>query len=228
MEFLYCEGASNLQPSVKDFDIAENTVIEKGDIVSFNNKGLIQKHDMSLPNPLGVAVESHNAETIRFGRKTKIKVNITPNAVYKMELPTIKFLEGSTSTSLKFRDRAAGYGDYCFYDRHFMLVSKSDKSENTDEIGTMRKVSYALENNEYAVYQVEEGGVPHPDDVYVVIPNIGDRNIFPNDKNIAYFRDNDESGLLCVGVTLDFNGDKKLPYCHMKFLKTFFTSQNSY
>lgn len=223
MEFLYCEDASNLQPLLKDFDIDEKTIINKGDIVSFNNKRLIQKHDMSLPYPLGVAVESHNEETMRFGRKTKIKVNISPNAVYKMTLPTIKFLEGSTDTTVKFQDRSAGYGEYGFADRYFMLVSKSDKSENTDEIGTMRKCLCSLENDVYAVLQVEKGGVPHPDDVYVVIPNIGDRNIFQNDNHIATFENDEDSGLLCVGMTLDFNGAKKLPYCHVKFLKTFFT-----
>ena len=222
MEFLYCEDASNLQPLLKDFDIDEKTIINKGDIVYLNSDYLIENKS-ALSYPLGVAAESHNEETMRFGRKTKIKVNISPNAVYKMTLPTIKFLEGSTDTTVKFQDRSPGYGDYGFNERHFMLVSKSDKSENTDEIGTMRKCLCSLENGMYAVLQVEKGGVPHPDDVYVVIPNIGDRNIFQNDNHIATFENDEHSGLLCVGMTLDFNGAKKLPYCHVKFLKTCFT-----
>ena len=227
MEFLYCEGMANAQPSTENYKIKETTVINKGDAVALDTKGYVIKASDSIIL-IGIAAESYPANDGLTPKKDTIRVINASNAVYRAYGHKMHFASGSTATAFYpfSYDSTNGIYDQCV----LVLASKSVDSENTDEIGTIRYVeSSYLESSDSFVMYVSKGGVPHPDDVYAVLPSIGDTNV-----EVQIYGNEDfnfttsEGAFRCVGHDLSVNNLRGIPSCYLMINRHVSNAKTSY
>ncbi len=216
MEFVYCEGMSNAQPSINNFKIKESTVIKKGDVISLDMYGDAVKAE-STSLTIGIAAEDHpasdNSELLQT-RKDVIKVITSSNAVYRAYANKINFKDNSTEKKLYPINCVDDAGAY---DRAIlMLISKSEESQNTDNIGDIRVVTSSfMENYEY-IMNVTAGGIPHPDDVYAVLPYVGSSNIISGINGEDFYFNYTKGHFRCIGIDFSRNNAKGLPSCYLK------------
>lgn len=223
MEFAYCEGMSNAQPSMKNFNIKETTAVKKYDVLTLDSKGYAVKANTG-DHCIGLAAEDHpaNVQSNIMPAKNTIKVIDSPNAIYRASAMTVKFSqEHSTNTRLFSPEYTGGN---CFTNFTLVLISKAPGSQNTDKIGSLRK-SYGItqeyneEDSSVTYYfTVESGGIPHNDDVYALLPDIGSTYITTGSGNNDFSLITDTGIFRCIGQDLSANNSKGLPSCFLKLI----------
>lgn len=217
MEFLYCEGMSNAQPSMNCFKVKPETKIEKGDIVALDSNGYLVKADYGMS--IGVAAEDHPANAVSdlMPVRDSVKVITSECAVYRAYGIKMQFKEGSTETCL--HPASFDWTNGAYDGTLLILVSKAESSENTDTVGTVRKVSSSYQEGDGYIMNVSEGGIPHPDDVYALLPQIGERCLQAGYGNDEFSFTTENGQLRCVGHDLSLENTAGLPSCLLKLNK---------
>lgn len=225
MEFLYCEGMSNAQPSMESYKVKENTEIKKGDLVSLDTRGYLIITG-SNGSCIGVAAEDHPANAVSdlMPVRDKVKVITSETAVYKAYAIKMQFKEGSDNTC--FLPVSFDWTNGAYDNTLLMLISKAEGSENTDTIGTIRTVSSSYQENDGYVMNVSEGGIPHPDDVYALLPRIGDDGLNQGFDGEDFAFTSDIGHLRCVGHDLSLDNTAGLPSCYLKLNKHVSRAEN--
>lgn len=217
MEFAYCEGLSNAQPSFEVFKVNEKETIKKGDALALDDSGHVIKAAYSSIS-IGVAMEDYPTADASglINKRNVIKVATSGNAVYRVYGKKMNFTGDCTETKV-YPVESEGFLD-CYYRSSLVLISKSPESQNTDNIGDVRTISSVNPAGEFLEMDVSKGGIPHPDDVYAIIPGIGDTHF--ERLNESEFKFNETDGhFRCVGVDFSINNAKGLPSFFVKLNK---------
>ena len=169
------DGATHI--SAREYDVAADTAISEGQIVKLVDGLVVAAAVNETGAVLGVAAESHSGSADALNTRAngkKITVIDDPNTVFQCAAPQVTALE-SSATTLEVTDLKAFAADD-FNGGYVKLVSKASGSTNTDEIGTVRRISdFALDNATptKGVLTVENGGAACAGDVYAVFPPVG-------------------------------------------------------
>ena len=169
------DGATHI--SAREYDVAADTAISEGQIVKLVDGLVVAAAVNETGAVLGVAAESHSGSADALNTRAngkKITVIDDPNTVFQCAAPQVTAL-ASSATTLEVTDLKAFAADD-FNGGYVKLVSKASGSTNTDEIGTVRRISdFALDNATptKGVLTVESGGAACAGDVYAVFPPVG-------------------------------------------------------
>ena len=169
------DGATHI--SAREYDVAADTAISEGQIVKLVDGLVVAAAVNETGAVLGVAAESHSGSADALNTRAngkKITVIDDPNTVFQCAAPQVTAL-ASSATTLEVTDLKAFAADD-FNGGYVKLVSKASGSTNTDEIGTVRRISdFALDNATptKGVLTVESGGAACAGDVYALFPPVG-------------------------------------------------------
>lgn len=172
MKFLYGLGGANV-PVIKDFELSYvNMNIEPGFVVKCNEDGKVTSN--TYDKILGVAAETHTGKNDILNPRNdskKLRVDITRYGVYRADAPRIVVSKAGSATSVYTR---AVDMSSIMNNSLLVLVEKGEGSENTDAIGTARKISSYLSENPDNVITVASGSISYPGDIYAIVPCVGD------------------------------------------------------
>ncbi|MBE6680882.1 MAG: hypothetical protein E7600_01175 [Ruminococcaceae bacterium] len=169
MKFLYSLGGGNI-PVIREYDIEANKQFKKGQVVKISLEGVIST--TAAGGCIGIAAEDHTAEKDILNERnngTKLRVDITRHAVYEVDAPRLVATGGSNTT---FVCSSTGLMEN-LENSTLVLVRKGENSENTDTVGTVRKVSLISVSNTSATFTISDGGIVSEGDVYALIPICG-------------------------------------------------------
>lgn len=161
--------------SAREYDIAYNTTINKGQLVKLSEGKVISAIAAETGALLGVAAEAHSGAADALDPRangTKIMVFDDPSAIYQCAAPQVTAASGSATTLVFTAGQYFANDD--FNGGYVKLVSKVADSTNTDAIGTVRAISdYAVTANTSGTFTIDSGGSPNAGDVYAVFPPVG-------------------------------------------------------
>lgn len=169
MEFTF-DLSGNNTPVIKEYDIDKDTVIACGEVVGLLDGKVVS--DNATINILGISAEEHTGEKDILNPRndgTKIRVAISPDGVYRVPAPTYE-ASGGTSSTIVTTSKGLSVG---VNSGMVILVKKGVHSENTDKIGSVRKISSCVVSGATATITIDEGAVTYAGDVYAVIPYAG-------------------------------------------------------
>lgn len=158
--------------SVRTYDIASNTVIQKGQVVALSAGKVVAAVAAQTGAVLGIAAESHSGAADAINPRangTEILVYDSPIAVYQCQAPQVAATGGSATTFVS--TALAAFADDDFIGGFIRLVSKGDESTNTDAIGQVRAITDSAGSSK--TLTVESGGTICAGDVYEIYPPIG-------------------------------------------------------
>lgn len=171
MKFLYGLGGANV-PVIKDFELSNaNMFIESGYVVKCNEDGKVTSN--SDDKILGVAAENHsNKKDILNSRNNgkKLRVDITKYGVYRADAPRVVVSKAGSATTVytQTSDLSGTIKNLLL-----VLIEKGEGSENTDAIGTARKISNYATDAPDNVITVATGSISYPGDIYAIVPSVG-------------------------------------------------------
>lgn len=163
--------------SAREYDIAYDTAIVEGQLVKLTDGLVAAAAAGETGAVLGVAAESHSGSADALDPRangTKITVIDDPDTVYQCAAPQVTAAGGSATTLEVAALKVFSADD--FNGGCVKLVSKASGSTNTDEIGTVRRITdFALDNATptKGILTLESGGAPYAGDVYAVFPPVG-------------------------------------------------------
>lgn len=177
MKFLYSLDGGNI-PVIKEYNIDSQTKCVKGQVLRVAFNGEIA-HE-SVGGCIGVAAEDHTGEKDILNKRndgTKILIDITRNGVYSVPAPRFTATGGSTSTFICDATEL----ETNLANSKLVLVQKGENSENTDSVGSVRKIKSISISNGVATITVETGSKISVGDVYAVFPKYGYGGYVAND-----------------------------------------------
>ena len=169
------DGATHI--SAREYDIAADTAISEGQLVKLADGLVVAAAVNETAAVLGVAAETHRGSADALDKRAngkKIMVVDDPDTVFQCAAPQVTALE-SSATTLEVTDLKAFAADD-FNGGCVKLVSKASGSTNTDEIGTVRRITdFALDNATptKGILTLESGGAAYAGDVYALFPPVG-------------------------------------------------------
>ena len=169
MKFLYSLGGGNI-PVIREFDIKANTKFKKGQIVIISTDAEIAPN--VIGGCIGVAAEEHTGEKDILNERnngTKLRVDITRDAVYEVKAPKITATKGTATTLVCSADGITTN----LANSRIVLVHKGENSNNTDAAGTVRNVQSVAVSGTEATFTIDNGGIVSEGDVYALIPKYG-------------------------------------------------------
>lgn len=210
MKFLYSLGGGNI-PVIREFDIDANTKFKKGQTVRISTDATIAPDAIGCC--IGIAAEDHTGEKDILNERnngTKLRVDITKDAVYSVDAPKLTATGGSATT---FVCNADGITTNLSKSR-LVLVQKGENSLNTDTVGSFRRIESISVSGTTATFTVNNGGAIGEGDVYAVIPEYGYKGYTDSDgSGFAFTNQNIASSLYVVNrntetLTLEVMLDK--------------------
>ena len=200
MKFLYSLGGGNI-PVIKEFDIAANVKARSGQVVRVSGDGYISKD--ALGGCIGVAAEDHTGEKDILNERnngTKLRIDITKDAVYSVDAVKVSATGGSETTMVCSSALVKGN----LSGAKLVLVQKGENSENTDSVGSVRKVQNVSVSGEVATAYIENGSKICAGDVYAVMPVCGFKGCVSDDgEGFAFASDDIVTDLYVVNYNTD-------------------------
>ncbi len=177
MKFLYSLGGGSI-PVIREYDIEANEKFKKGQSVMISTNGKISVD--AAGGCIGFAAEDHTGEKDILNERnngTKLRVDITRDAVYEVDAMRLTATGGSNTT---FVCSSAGVTTNLGKSR-LVLVHKGDNSRNTDSEGALRQVTGVTVSSTEATFTISDGGIISEGDVYALIPEYGFRGNIDGD-----------------------------------------------
>ena len=170
MKFLYGLSGAGV-PVIRDFEIDSKAEIYTGEVVTLTDGGVIGKGCNGLV--LGVAAEDHTGKNDILNERNnagKLRVDITKDGVYSVPASKLTVSKKGTGTSIvcPFDMEGANLAG-----AKLILTAKGENSENTDSVGTERKIGSVSYSDGVATFTVNDGGISCTGDVYALIPPYG-------------------------------------------------------
>lgn len=169
------DGAVHI--SAREYDIAADTAICEGQLVKLADGLVVAAAVNETGALLGVAAETHSGSADALDPRAngkKIAVIDDPGTVFQCAAPQVTALESSTTT-LEVTDLKVFAADD-FNGGYVKLVSKASGSTNTDEIGTVRRITDFAPDDATptkGILTIESGGAAYAGDVYALFPPAG-------------------------------------------------------
>lgn len=162
--------------SAREYDIAANTAIKEGQVVKLSAGLVVLAVAGETGAILGIAAENHSGAADALNPRangTKIMVYDSPALVCASKVPTFAATGGSATTVTASELGAFSNDD--FNGGYLKLVKKAEGSTNTDEIGTVKRITDYSYNSTGTVstFTVESGGAAYAGDEYELYPPIG-------------------------------------------------------
>ena len=195
MKFLYSLTGANV-PVIKEFDTYNTEKIEKGDVLFLDIGKKATKSNSG--NVLGVSAETHSGkEDILNERsnKDKIRVDITAGGVYSVAPLLLTAVQDGSTGSFFCSDENVDYSVEGF---KLVLVEKAEGSENTDNIGDVRNVSFGSPEEGKINMSISAGGKTCKGDVYAMYPAVGTEGYY--NENGGNFIITNGTGICIVAV----------------------------
>ena len=164
--------------SAREYDIAYNTAITQGQLVKLSDGLVVAALAGETGAALGVAAETHSGTADALDPRangTKILIVDDPDAVFQCPAPRVTALANGSATTIKITELKVFSADD-FNGGYVKLVEKGTDSENTEAVGTVRRITdFALDDATptMGILTVESGGTPSAGDVYEIYPPIG-------------------------------------------------------
>lgn len=200
MKFLYSLGGGNI-PVIREFDIVANEKFSAGQIVRISTDGYIAKD--ALGGCIGVAAEDHTGKKDILNERnngTKLRIDITKDAVYSVDAVKVSATGGSATTMTCSSNVLSGN----LTGAKLVLVQKGENSENTDSIGSVRKVQNVSVSGDVATANIENGSRICAGDVYAVMPVYGFKGCVSDDgEGFAFASDDIITDLYVVNYNTD-------------------------
>lgn len=168
MKFSFNTTGAN-QPVIREFDIDNDLCVNQGEVVCIKDSKITTQTKGTLS--LGVCAETHTGQKDLLNTRAngnKVRVIVGSDSAYEAKSPMLSASLG-TSTTLVCEAKglcASVMGTV-------KLIRKADGSQNTDSIGTERRILSVAISDNTATITLEEGGVISTGDEYVLIPDIG-------------------------------------------------------
>lgn len=169
MKFLYSLDGANI-PVIREYDIEANNKFKKGQVVKISTDGIISIG--AAGGSIGIAAEDHTGEKDILNERnngTKLRIDITRDAVYEVDAPRLVATGGSNTTLIC----SANGITTNLTNSKLVLVHKGENSENIDSVGTARVINSVAVSGTSATFTVSDGGVISEGDVYALIPKYG-------------------------------------------------------
>lgn len=162
--------------SAREYDIAYNTAIKKGQVVKLSEGLVVAANVGETGAILGIAAENHSGAADALDPRAngvKIMVYDSPALVCASKVPVITATGGSATTVTASTLGAFSNDD--FNGGYLKLVKKADGSTNTDEIGTVKRITDYAYNSTGTVstFTVASGGTAYAGDEYELYPPVG-------------------------------------------------------
>lgn len=162
--------------SAREYDIAYNTAIKEGQVVKLSAGLVVAAIAAETGAILGIAAESHSGVADALDPRangTKIMVYDSPALVCKSPVPVFAAAGGSATTVTA--NTLGAFSNDDFNGGYLKLISKAVGSTNTDEIGTIKRITDYAYNSTGTVstFTVASGGAANAGDVYELYPPIG-------------------------------------------------------
>ncbi len=183
-------------PLIGEYDIDPATAVKAGEVLGLVD-GSAVKAD-AADDILGVCAEEHTGVHDELNARAdggKIRVNISPEAVYEAPLAYFE-VTGGTSTTLK--TTSVGLSASVTSGKA-VLVSKASGSTNTDTLGTERRIQSVSVSGSEATLTLASGGVPCAGDVYMLMPDVGDELALDAEgSGVCFYRAGNTVKFVCV------------------------------
>lgn len=128
-------------PVIREFNIATNTVIEKGEVVKLVEGFVVAVGDTDQDDPyLGVSVEEHDGTTAGRESGTRIKVYCSPTAVFKCKPNIVSTADSGNATTWVDAEVGAVANDK-YNGGILKLTEKAAASTLTAPVGYLYKVT---------------------------------------------------------------------------------------
>lgn len=183
MKFCFNTTGSN-QPVIREFDIDKDLCVNEGQVVCISNSKVTDAIKGQVA--LGVCAETHSGNSDLLNVRangTKVRVVVGADSVYEAKMP--KLCATSKGTSTSFICSADGLGSNV--KGYLMLTGKSSDSQNTDEIGKVRRIVSCTVSGSTATFTLEAGGIIYTGDEYVLIPDLACTMVLDNTKTGVVF-----------------------------------------
>ena len=128
MKFLYSLDGANI-PVIREYDIEANNKFKKGQVVKISTDGIISIG--AAGGSIGIAAEDHTGEKDILNERnngTKLRIDITRDAVYEVDAPRLVATGGSNTTLIC----SANGITTNLTNSKLVLVHKGENSENID------------------------------------------------------------------------------------------------
>lgn len=162
------------------YDIAYNTNIGQGAIVTLSASKVVAQAVNGTAAILGIAAEQHTGadDPLNFNNDaTRILVADSPTAIYEGQAVEIAATGGSTTTIISTSGFADESGSDTFVDNDFIggyakLTYKGSSSTNTDPIGTVYSISDSDAGDKSLTINTA-GGAVTAGDKFKIFPPLG-------------------------------------------------------
>jgi hypothetical protein len=169
MKFSFNTTGAN-QPVIREFDIDNALCVNQGEVVCIKDSKVTTETKDTIS--LGVCAETHTGEKDLLNTRAndeKVRVIVGADSVYETKMPEISATSGSNTTLVCIFD-----GFNASVKGTVKLIRKADGSQNTDAIGTQRRIISATVSGNNVTITLEEGGIICAGDEYVLIPDLGE------------------------------------------------------
>lgn len=173
---LYQKADGGVLKSAREYDIATSANIKAGQVVQLSAGFVVSAIQKQTGAILGVAVENHTGSADALDPRAngpKILVCDTPDAIFRCAAPIVTASGGSATTVTASTLGAFSNDD--FNGGLLILVEKAANSTNTDEIGTVKRITDYAYNSTGTVstFTVASGATAVSGDKYAIIPPVG-------------------------------------------------------
>lgn len=160
----------------REYDIAYNTAIKAGQVVKLTEGLVVAATANGTAQVLGIAAENHSGVADALDPRangTKIMVYDDPMMIMTCPVPVVTAAGGSATTVTASTLGAFSSDD--FNGGYLKLIGKASGSTNTDEIGTVYRITdyaYAAEGT-VSTFTHASGGTANAGDTYELYPPRG-------------------------------------------------------
>lgn len=184
----YMNGAGIASVCIREFETDHGDDISRGTAMTLKNGVAVPATNEDVI--LGVLASDYYAEKdelIPDSGNGRVRVIITPCAIYKAEPSQTVITQKGTETSVSVTDITMPADENALAGGYVKLIFKKETSANTDRIGAVRRIV----SSEANTLTLEEGGVADIGDIYVIVPPAGFCNLAlsENAKSLVFTAD---------------------------------------
>ncbi len=211
----YCMNSAGItNPCIREYEIETSVDIGKGTVVTLSGGKAKKASEGDVI--LGILAEDYKVEKDELDHragKGYVKVIVSPGTICTVKAPEFEVETEGEETVVNVSGMAMPSAANAFVGGFVKLVAKSQISENSDSVGTLRRITASSGTR----LTVEKGGVPGIGDRYAVIPPAGFTYLaLSEDSKSVVFAANESKGEKVV-VTSPEKGMYELGFSGMFF-----------
>lgn len=164
----YMNSTGSASLCIKEFEVATDCDLKKGTVLTLS-EGAARVATDSATEILGVLAEDYKVKCDEFNHrngKGQVRVIVSPGAIYRESALTVTLAEAGDESSITVNGYTMPSVQNAFLGGYVKLISKGASSTNTDDVGSLRKITAS----NGTTLTLEEGGRACIGDVYAILP----------------------------------------------------------